>query len=101
MKLKKKVKKMKELIDELKRPALEFHHEDLHSKMDVNQARIEAKLDTLLAMVNQLEKDVAVLQEKVDNPLMISPPVEQMPCDAHQTIHPYPEMTNFVTLGDA
>ena len=108
--MKKKLKQLKKAIDDIKRPALEFHHEDLHIAMDENQARIEAKLDLIMNSIIELQKDVAVLKEHNDAPYI--PPDPRVPynslqpniwcCDESNTaIVPNYEMTNFSVLGDA
>ena len=117
--MKKKLKQLKKAIDDIKRPALEFHHEDLHIVMDENQARIEAKLDLIMNSIIELQKDVAVLKESNDVSIK---PVEPTPAPPYDYLKPniwchhtgneisldsqhvpvtnY-EMTNFTVLGDA
>ena len=54
-------------INEIKRPALEFHHEDILGRLDdveKTQARIEAKLDTLKDLI--LDKRDATFRNITD-----------------------------------
>ena len=50
MSIKKQLKKIKKKVDDLKRPSLVFHHEDIHIRLDEIEHRMN-RIESLLIKV--------------------------------------------------